>query len=90
MWDKFGFRDAVANEHGMYATYKLALWLLLQKRLKRKDSIDNQCRKYITQCQNVNTGGIYTDYVPIGDNEVEPSPGCDTNSETSSFCLLGE
>lgn len=89
MYDGTGFADKVYDTDSYYSIYKLALYLIaasqLEITLPERDSIVNT----ILEFQDINVasnryGGIYTDYTADKNHK----PGCDTNTETTSLCLI--
>lgn len=87
MWNGVGFKDSVAKTHNVYATYKLALYLIAEQRLGISNlSINGYCGDIIDIMQE-KSGGVYTDY----NSALEPKKeghNIDTNCETTALCLL--
>jgi hypothetical protein len=83
MWDGNGFRDAVFDKTGYYATYKLGLFYFLNKMTRNGSFVfERQLIERVWQCQDFN-GGFKTDYYGNGS-----FPVCQTNTETTSIILL--
>jgi hypothetical protein len=73
MWDGEGFKDAAARHSGIYATYKLALYLISADRLKIKAPHRDEIIARLLAMQS-NDGGWKTDYKegkPVGLANVE-------------------
>jgi hypothetical protein len=73
LWDGHGFKDRVVQKRGIYATYKLALYLIAAERLKLKTPQADDVRRQLLAMQSAG-GGWRTDYNldgPIGLANVE-------------------
>jgi tetratricopeptide (TPR) repeat protein len=82
MWDNYGFADAVHND--TYATYKLALAIILRRALNlTQPSEENQMVEIIKTCQK-SDGGVITDYT----KELEPVGLA--NTETTALVIIAE
>lgn len=82
MWDGKGFADAAFKEHGIYATYKLALALLAAHRLSPPAEFPPALLHRMLALQN-DSGGWITDYDADG-----KGVGV-ANVETSCLAILG-
>lgn len=82
MWDNYGFADAAHND--TYATYKLALAIILRKALNlTKPTAENQMVNVIEKCQK-SDGGVITDY------NKELKPVGLVNTETTALIIIAE
>lgn len=73
MWDGEGFKDAVSRHSGLYATYKLALYLIAADRLKISPPHRAEVLARLLAMQS-SEGGWITDYKdgkPVGLANVE-------------------
>ena len=73
MWDGEGFKDAAARHSGIYATYKLALYLIAADRLKITAPHRDEVIVRLLAMQSTD-GGWKTDYKegkPVGLANVE-------------------
>ena len=84
MWNNtaVGFQDTVANESGLYNTYKLALFLYTSKVLGKSPSFEPELVERIYAQQRESDGGIVTDYYANG-----TSVG-DANTETTAIVII--
>jgi len=80
MWDGEGFKDAAARHSGIYATYKLALYLIAADRLKIAAPHRDKVITRLLAMQSTD-GGWKTDYK-------DSKPVGLTNVETTCLCLL--
>jgi len=80
MWDGHGFKDRAAQQGGIYATYKLALYLIAADRLKLAPPHRREVLQQLLALQ-ASDGGWKTDY-----NSTGPSGFC--NVETTCLALL--
>ena len=80
MWDGEGFKDAAARHNGIYATYKLALYLIAADRLKIAAPHRDEVIARLLAMQSTD-GGWKTDYK-------DSKPVGLTNVETTCLCLL--
>jgi len=93
LWDGYGFRDKSVNETGIYAIYKLALFIYLYRALRAAGStiiynyrnIYKQCLEIIKRAQDPVYGGIHTDY-EVRNGEILVRG--DVNVETTSIVVL--
>lgn len=73
MWNGHGFKDRVVQKDGIYATYKLALYLIAAQRLKVEPMHGPEVLNQLF-AQQTSDGGWKTDYTiagPIGLSNVE-------------------
>jgi len=73
MWDGEGFRDAATKKSGIYATYKLALYLIAADRLNISAPHGDEVITRLLTMQS-SEGGWITDYQhgkPVGVANVE-------------------
>lgn len=80
MWDEHGFKDRVVQKDGIYATYKLAFYLIAAKRLKVVPLHRRAVLQQLFALQ-ASDGGWKTDYNPAG-------PVGLSNVETTCLALL--
>jgi hypothetical protein len=80
MWDGEGFNDRAAKHSGIYATYKLALYLIAAQRLKISTPHREEVIARLLAMQSTD-GGWRTDYK-------ERKPVGLTNVETTCLALL--
>ncbi len=93
MWDGYGFRDKPTNDTGVYAVYKLALFIYLYRALESANSeivrdykgIYDKCLEIIIRAQDKQYGGIHTDYI-VKNGEIVILG--DMNTETTSMVVL--
>ncbi len=97
MWDGYGFKDNYSKEHGVYETYKCALYIYLYRALNVAGSnlvsnyknIYDKCLKIITKAQDPVFGGIYTNYKVVNNKVIIlKGDGYDMNTETTSIVVL--
>lgn len=84
-WDGVGFRDRVVEHAKVYATYKLALGLLAQSRLKTQAKTQAMQSAIVARllAMQRSDGGWITDYDANG------KPVGEANVETTSLAILG-
>ncbi|MEM2007619.1 MAG: hypothetical protein QXK50_00390 [Ignisphaera sp.] len=93
MWDGYGFRDKAYTATGMYSTYKCGLFIYLYRALDSAGSdivkdhvnIRNKCLEIIAMAQDLETGGIRTDYRVVNEEIIIEG---DVNVETTSIIVL--
>lgn len=93
LWDGYGFQDKAYNATGVYAVYKLGLFIYLYRALEAAGSeivnnyryIYDKCIEIIAMAQDPVYGGIHTDYrVRNGEIIIQG----DMNTETTSIVVL--
>jgi hypothetical protein len=88
MWDGIGFADAaynetIANGHGCYVSFKLALAIILRQRLSlAKPPQESKMEDILATCQQPD-GGIATGY-----DEILSTAGHNANTETTALVIL--
>jgi len=82
MWDGTGINDTATMTEGLYATYKLALFLYTSKVLGRKLLFEFELVKRIWSLQRETDGGIITNYFANG------TAHGDANTETTSIVII--
>jgi hypothetical protein len=80
MWDGTGFKDQATKKSGLYATYKLGLFLITAERLNVASPLRDQVMARLLAMQ-ATSGGWITDY------KAEKAVGL-ANVETTSLALL--
>jgi hypothetical protein len=89
MFDGIGFRDK-AFQDDRYETYKLALYLIAAEKIGVEIENEEKVRDTILELQGRNPddslhyGGVYTHCT----SDLIPAPEADTNTETTSLCLI--
>lgn len=81
LWDGRGFADRVTRHNGLYATYKLALYLIAADRLKRRAEGRERVLQRLVAMQSA-SGGWITDYDRDG------GPKGLANVETTCLAIL--
>jgi len=79
MWDGRGFQDPATRQHGIYATYKLALYLIAAERLALNPPLTIEVLAQLRALQ-ASDGGWRTDYNAAGPQGL-------TNVETTCLAL---
>jgi hypothetical protein len=79
MWDGRGFQDPATRKHGIYSTYKLALYLIAADRLSLKPTLASEVLTQLRALQAAD-GGWKTDYDSTGPKGL-------TNVETTCLAL---
>lgn len=81
MWDGIGFQDQASRKVKIYATYKLALYLLAARRFEHDATILKPIQQRLLSMQ-AESGGWITDY------KADKSPVGFANVETTSLAIL--